>query len=146
MHIVDANVLLYAVNNESELHLPAVGWLDAALAGGATVGFDWTVLLAFTRISTMSRVFDRPLSSGEALAQVRRWLDAPGSHVISPSSAHPEVVASLLDAAGRGGNLINDAHLAALAVENRAVIVSFDSDFERFPGVRWQRPEAGAGE
>ena len=87
MHIVDANVLLSAVNDESELHLPAIGWLDAALAGGATVGFDWTVLLAFTRISTMSRVFDRPLSSSEALAQVRRWLDAPGSHVISPSSA-----------------------------------------------------------
>jgi predicted nucleic acid-binding protein len=48
----------------------------------------------------------------------------------------------MLALVGTGGNLVNDAHLAALAVEHRAGIVSYDSDFGRFDKVRWHRPDS----
>ena len=46
----------------------------------------------------------------------------------------------LLDAVGVGGNLVNDAHLAALSLEHRGTVVSYDNDFSRFPGVSWLTP------
>jgi predicted nucleic acid-binding protein len=42
---------------------------------------------------------------------------------------------------GSGGNLGNDAHLAALALEHNATVVTYDRDFERYAGVRWRRPD-----
>lgn len=142
MQVVDANVLLYAVNADSDHHDQARAWLDHALAGGATVGFDWTVLLAFVRLSTMRRVFAEPLTAEEAMAQVRQWLDQPGAVTIQPPPHHPEILASLLTTAKTAGNLVNDAHLAALAIAHRGTVVTFDSDFDRFEGVRWLRPTA----
>lgn len=35
-----------------------------------------------------------------------------------------------------GGNLVTDAHLAALALENDATVVTGDRDFQRFPGLK----------
>lgn len=42
-----------------------------------------------------------------------------------------------------GGNLVDDAHLAALARQYDAVVLTHDSDFGRFPGVRWEAPGNG---
>lgn len=140
VHIVDTNVLLYAINDDSAHHAAARTWLDDALAGGATVGFDWTVLVAFLRLSTMARVFDQPLTPMEAADQARRWLDEPAAEIVTPGPDHLERVATLLTQAATGGNLVNDAHLAALAVGSKGVIVSFDSDFDRFDGVRRHEP------
>jgi predicted nucleic acid-binding protein len=58
----------------------------------------------------------------------------------NPDPRHLTRVEELLAATGRGGNLVNDAHLAALALQYDATVVSFDNDFSRFPGVRWERP------
>jgi len=41
---------------------------------------------------------------------------------------------------GTAGNVVNDAHLAALALEYDGEVVTFDRDFGRFPGVRWRTP------
>lgn len=142
MHVVDANVLLYAVNADSVHHQDAREWLDEALSGGATVLFDWTVLLAFLRLSTMARLFDSPLSPQEAADQVKVWLEQPGAEVAHPTPDHPDRIASLLAEARTGGNLVNDAHLAALSLEVRGDIVSFDSDFDRFSKVRRIQPSA----
>lgn len=140
MFIVDANVLLHAVNRESPEHRPARIWLDAALAGPETVGFAWTVLLAFLRVSTHPAVFGQPLAPNEALAVVRAWLAQPTAAVVEPTSRHLGVIGGLLATAGTAGNLVNDAHLAALAVEHAAVLVSFDTDFARFEGLDWSSP------
>ena len=142
MHVVDANVLLYAVNADSVHHEDARGWLDEALAGGTTVLFDWTVLLAFLRLSTMARLFDSPLSATEAAEQVRAWLEQPGAEIIRPAVDHLERVAELLTEAQTAGNLVNDAHLAALSLQARGVVASYDSDFDRFPRVRRVQPRA----
>jgi uncharacterized protein len=135
VNVVDANVLLYAVNSDSDRHVVSRRWLDDALSGGATVGLSWIALLAFVRLATKRGLFATPLDTSEAIDRVQAWLGAPGAVVVEPTAAHLTVVRDLLSAARAGGNLVNDAHLAALAIEHRGSIVSFDSDFDRFPGV-----------
>lgn len=141
MNVVDTNLLLYAVDDTSGFHRPSRTWLDAALSGADTVGLSWQVLIGFARIATNPLINDRPLSTGEAFDLVDAWLGAAGSVLVEPTARHTMIVRDLLAATGgRGGNLVNDAHLAALAIEHRAGIVSYDSDFERFPGVAWSLP------
>ncbi len=142
MLLVDANVLLYATNRSAPHHDHARGWLDDALTGREAVGFAWTALLAFVRLSTHGAVFARPLTPEEAMGIVRTWLSQPPAVILDPTSRHPDVLAGLLAEAGTAGNLVGDAHLAALAIEHDATIVSFDADFGRFAGVRLRRPAA----
>lgn len=141
MNLVDANVLLYAVNEDATNHEAARRWLDDALNGGATVAWCWPVLLAFVRIATRPGIFARPLSVVTALDIVRTWLAAPSSVIVEPTPQHLEVLASQLSESGAGGSLVSDAHLAALAMEHRATVVTFDRDVDRF-GVRTHRPGA----
>jgi uncharacterized protein len=140
LKVVDANILIYAVNTDAEHHERSVRWIDEALSGGATVGFAWVVLLAFLRLATKPNVFRRPLSLAEATAQVDSWLAQPAALLLEPTARHLEVMSELLRSVGSGGNLVNDAHLGALAIEHRGTVVSFDSDFGRFPGVSWEAP------
>lgn len=141
MKLVDANVAVRR-HGASRHHDPSRSWLDGALSGGATVGFAWVVLLAFVRISTRPGLFPRPLSVDAAAGTVGEWLGQAPARVVSPTARHPFLLRELLSHAGVGGNLVNDAHLAALAIEHRAEIVSYDTDFTRFPGVRWATPSA----
>lgn len=145
MKVVDANVLLYAVNESVEHHQQARRWLDGALNGRASVGFSWIVLLAFVRLSTKPDLFPSPLPVDGALDRVRAWLAQPPSVLLEPTVRHLDVLAGLLGATGAGGNLTSDAHLAALALEHRGEVVTYDSDFGRFPGVRWGAPDAVEG-
>ncbi|RBM16431.1 VapC toxin family PIN domain ribonuclease [Prauserella sp. PE36] len=136
MKIVDANVLLYAVNSDVPQHRAAREWLDEALSGEETVGFSWIVLLAFLRISTHPGIFPRPLSQDTAFDTVEAWLSQPGAVLVEPTTRHAGVLRGLLGKAGTAGNLVNDAHLAATAAQHGAEVVSFDADFTRFDGVR----------
>jgi uncharacterized protein len=138
--LVDANVLLYAVNADAPHHERSRRWLDEALSGGATVAFSWVVLLAFVRLVTKDGLFPHPLTVDEAMDRVEAWLAAGPAVVVEPTVRHARIVRDLLGDVGVGGNLVNDAHLAALAVEHRGVVVSYDNDFGRFPGVSWEEP------
>ncbi|MFT3872269.1 MAG: PIN domain-containing protein [Nocardioides sp.] len=140
MKIVDLNVLLYAVDETSIHHRAARGWLDRALTGGAPVGFAWLVLVGFIRLSTHPSLSAAPATVTTAMDIVDGWLGARTAQVLHPGPGHATLVRELLAAAGAAGNLANDAHLAALAREHKATVVSFDSDFGRFLGVRWERP------
>lgn len=140
MKLVDANVLLYAVNRDAPQHASARDWLDDALSGGARVAFCWVVLLAFLRLSTNERIFDEPLSVDDAIAQAEDWLAQPAAVVVEPTARHLGVVQQLLAPLETGGNLVNDAHLAALAIEHRCTIVSYDTDFLSFSGVKLENP------
>lgn len=142
MNIVDANVLLYAVNTDAVHHEPSRRWLDSALSGGATVGFSWIAMLAFVRLSTKVGLFPSPLSVTDALARIEVWTAQPSAVMANPGATHLSLVTSLLAGVGTGGNLVNDAHLAALAIEHRGVVVSYDHDFARFAGLTWRTPVA----
>ena len=140
MRIVDANVLLFAVNVDVPLHTPAREWMDEALGGLEPVGFTWIVLLAFLRLSTRFGLSPRPLDFFTAAGVVETWLTARPAVVVHPTPRHLTVLHGLLATLGTAGNLVNDAHLAALALEHGAEVVSFDRDFSRFPGLRWRSP------
>jgi uncharacterized protein len=142
VQLVDANVLLYAVNEDAPHHPAANAWLDGALAGREPVGFAWVVLLAFLRLSTRAGLFTRPLTTEEATGVVELWLAQPAAIVVHPSERHLGLLRGLLTTTGTAANLVGDAHLAALALEQGAEIVSFDRDFERFEGVRRRAPAA----
>jgi toxin-antitoxin system PIN domain toxin len=142
VNLVDANVLLYAVNSDAPHHEVSRRWLDSALSGEDTVGFAWVALLAFLRLSTRVDLFPDPLSPDEALDVVDAWLGAPPAVVLHPTRDHARVMRRLLQPLGTGANLVNDAHLAALSIEHRCIVTSFDTDFGRFEGVRWSAPEA----
>ena len=140
MRVVAANVLLYAVNEDSPHHRVARSWLDRALRGSEAVGFAWVVLLAFLRLSTRPGLFPAPLTLDEAADAIELWLDQPPAVVLEPTERHVRLLRGLLDRSGTAANLVNDAHLAALALEHGAALVSFDRDFARFEGLRWRAP------
>jgi toxin-antitoxin system PIN domain toxin len=142
MRIVDANVLLYAVNTSAEHHDVSRRWLDGALSGSDIVGFAWVPLLAFARLATKHGLFPSPLHPDDAMAQLRDWCTAPNATIVQPTARHADIFSGLIAHVGAGGNLINDAHLAALAIEHRGSVVTYDSDFGRFHGVRWATPDS----
>jgi toxin-antitoxin system PIN domain toxin len=142
MKVVDLNVLLYAVNENSVHHAAALRWWEKALNGDEAVGLPWVVLIGFLRLSTNPSVFPQPLNSDEALHKVDAWLALDVTRVLTEKDEHWNVLRSLLAESGTAGNLTTDAHLAALTISHGAVLVSFDTDFSRFRGLRWEAPGA----
>lgn len=140
MKVVDLNVLHYAVNENSVHHAAALRWWEKALNGDEAVGLPWVVLIGFLRLSTNPSVFPQPLNSDEALHKVDAWLALDVTRVVTEKDEHWNVLRSLLAESGTAGNLTTDAHLAALTISHGAVLVSFDTDFSRFRGLRWEAP------
>ena len=140
MILVDANILVYAHVSTFAEHERAREWLDRQLHGSAQVALPWPSLLAFMRLVTNPRIFDRPESMSSASAQVQRWLESERVWIPQPGDRHFEILLKMLAVPGTQGNLVPDAHLAALAVEHGLTLCSTDSDFARFPGLRWINP------
>jgi uncharacterized protein len=140
--ILDVNILIYAVNRDAPLHSLANSWLEATLSGAETIGIPWTVLLAFLRLTTRAGLFRNPLPLDVSFDLIDSWLEQPSVIIIEPGPRHRTILRELLLAIGTAGNLTSDAHLAALALEHRAELYSFDQDFVRFPGLKWRNPLA----
>ncbi|HZC26557.1 MAG TPA: TA system VapC family ribonuclease toxin [Actinopolymorphaceae bacterium] len=122
-----------SLDGGSPFHRPASEWLENALDGVTRVGFPWASLTAFCRLSTHPRASTDPMSPTEAWEFVDDWLDADPAFVPVPTTWHPDVLRRLLVDHDLRGNLVPDAHLAALAIEHGVGICSADSDFARFP-------------
>ncbi|MEX1164567.1 MAG: type II toxin-antitoxin system VapC family toxin [Nitriliruptor sp.] len=138
--LIDANLLLYAVDATSPHHARAARWLEAVLNGSRRVGFPWQTLGAFVRITTHPRVTREPLTAVEAWSYVEQWLACAPAWIPPVSERTAAVLGDLLRTTGVTGNLIPDAQIAALAIEHGLTVVSADTDFARFPGVRWENP------
>lgn len=141
--LVDANLLLYAVDSAAPAHDRASAWLTERLNGDQRVGIPWESLTAFVRIVTHPRATARPLGSDGAWAFVEDWLGLPNVWIPGPTDRHADVFGSLVRRYRLTGNLIPDAHLAALAVEHGLQVCSADTDFARFTEIRWHNPVAG---
>lgn len=140
MILVDANLLVYANDVAAPKHDKARVWLDERLNGSAKVGLPWASLLAFLRIVTNQRIFPRASTMEAAWAVVRAWLGSEATWIPLPTERHSEVLEQMLLSGGGVGNLVPDAHLAALAIEHGLVLCSADRDFTRFPGLRFENP------
>jgi len=139
--LVDLNILLYAVNSDCPEYGQASGWLRTTLGkGGEPIGLAWAVILGFLRLSTSPRLFPRPLGVDEASRFVETLLAHPRVRKVLPGEGHWALLRHLLTLCGTGGNLVNDAHLAAFALEHDARVATRDTDFARFPGIRILKP------
>lgn len=140
MILIDANLLLYGTVKDYPYHQQARRWLEDQLNSGRRVGLPWPTLLAFIRIGTNPKAFDRPLSIRDAWDQVQEWLALPSVWIPLPTDRHAEILGDLLHEAEAVANLVPDAHLAALAIEHGLTLHSTDGDFARFPQLQWRNP------
>ncbi len=142
MILVDANILIYAHVSTFSQHNAARSWLDEQLNGATNVGLPWPSVLAFLRLVTNPRVVRQAVPIADAWRQVRGWLGCDPVWIPQPTEHHAEVVGRLLALPGVHGNLVPDAHLAALAIEHGLTLCSADGDFAQFPGLNWVNPIA----
>ncbi|MGI8756191.1 MAG: TA system VapC family ribonuclease toxin [Acidimicrobiales bacterium] len=138
--LVDANLLLYAVDETSPHAGPAAEWLTGVLGGSRRVALPWQTIGAFLRISTHPRIMTEPLTAERAWAFVHRWLEAEPTWIPPTGERTARVLGTLLTDHQVTANLVPDAMLAALAIEHGLTVVSADSDFARFPEVAWTNP------
>ena len=140
MILVDANILLYVEDSLSQHHEPARSWWDQQLSGSEPVCLCWPVLKAFLRIGTNARLHQRPLTVPEACSRIQSWFDQPCVRVIQPTESHWPLFQDMLKEGNATGNLVTDAHLAALAIEHNCILYSTDRDFARFSALKWLNP------
>jgi uncharacterized protein len=140
--LIDANLLLFAVDGESPFHVKAGDWLNDQLNGEQRIGIPWLSLGAFVRIITHQGITKRPLDPIEAWQRVQDWLANDIVWTPAPTPRHAEVMGGLIKRYQPRGNLITDAQLAALAIEHGIEVCSADTDFARFTEIRWNNPLA----
>lgn len=140
MTIVDANVLIYACNIDSQYHFAARRWLASALSSAEPVRLAWATIHAFLRIVTHPRIFPRPFSNRDAVTLVDEWLAQPSVAPIEPGQRYWPIFREVVRTGQVRGDLMMDAHLAALAIEHGAALCTTDKDFTRFDGLRLVNP------
>ncbi|WP_143310062.1 TA system VapC family ribonuclease toxin, partial [Candidatus Entotheonella palauensis] len=138
--LVDANLLIYAYAREMPQHEAARTWLDQQLNTEPRVGLPWPSLLAFVRLMSHPRIFERPVSVPTAWSQVERWLRVPSVWIPAPTERHATTLGGLINITVTRANHVPDAHLAALAPEHGLTLCSSDRGFARYPGLRLENP------
>ena len=140
MIVPDLNLLVYAYNDGAPDHAGARTWWEGLVNGNQRIGIPWAVITGFVRLMTHPKVLTRPLGPAIALDLVEEWFRYPHIAPMNPGAIHLVHFRQCLEAAGVGANLVTDAHVAALAMEYQGEVHSNDTDFGRFPGLRWINP------
>ena len=140
MIVPDLSLLVYAHSTGAPLHEPARRWWEDLVNGTERVGVPWLVAAGFVRLLTHPSVLNTPAAPEHAVDLMAEWFRSPTVTPLNPGTQHIAIFRNMLAAAGVGGNLVTDAHIAALAIEHQAEVHSNDSDFARFPGLRWRNP------
>jgi toxin-antitoxin system PIN domain toxin len=137
MLLPDVNVLLAGFRADHVHHRPARTFLDAALGNDEVVGLSDVALASVVRLATNTRVFVRPDTVAAVLDYLDALVEAP-AQIVRAGATHWARFAELSRELQLRGNLVPDAYLAALALEQGARLVTFDRGFGRFPGLRWR--------
>jgi toxin-antitoxin system PIN domain toxin len=140
MQLPDVNVLIYAHREDAPEHERYATWLQALTTSSEPFALSDVVLSGFLRIVTNQRIFDPATPMDTALAFCQRLVDWPRASLITPSRRHWELFTGLCR--DIKGPLVTDAYIAALAIEHGCELITTDSDFARFPGLRWRHPLA----
>lgn len=140
LFVPDVNVLVYAFRSDSSDHDVYADWLNGALRTDR-IGVADTTLSGFMRVVTHSRIFTEPTPPKAALAFVRHLVDAPTTEWLRQGASAWEKFDLLASADGAvRGNLVPDAHIAALCLANGARLATRDRGFARFPDLKWFDP------
>ena len=142
MFVVDTNVLVYAADRDSPGHERCRERLLAWRAQTVPWYLTWSVVYEFLRVTTHTRVFRSPWASSRAWSFIESILAAPALDLLTESERHASVLAGLVeDVPELTGNLVHDAHTAALMLEHGVrAIYTRDTDFHRFPGIEVRDP------
>jgi len=112
MILPDVSILVNAYNSDSSHFEAARAWWEDTLTRPRPVGLPWVSVLGFVRITTHSRILDRPLRPADAVHLVRSWLNMPGVQILTPGEMHAQIFFRLIEHVGTAGDLTTDAHLA----------------------------------
>ena len=138
---IDVNVLLYAADRGNPRNERALAFLERAAAGPELVALTWPTVMAFLRISTHSGIFGNPLTPAEAESDVEALLRLPHVRLLSEEEGFWEVYRQVTKGLIVRGNLVPDAHLAALLRQHGvSTLYSNDSDFRKFDFLRLRNP------
>lgn len=140
MIIPDVNLLLYATVTGFPQHERSRAWFEDVLNGSVLVGLTPPAVFGYIRIATSGRVLSTAMSVTDATGRVRQWLARPNVRFIVPGPRHLEIALGLLETMGAAADLTTDVQLAAHAIEQDAELCSNDTDFGRFPDLRWVDP------
>ena len=130
----DVNLLVYAHDDTSPFYRDASAWLEKTLSN-EEVFFSWQSICGFLRIVTNIRIYKTPMGLNDALEIVDSWLELENAHLISLNKTNWQLFKKMMTDGQAKGDLIMDAHLAAIAASNGATVASTDRDFTRFPGI-----------
>jgi uncharacterized protein len=139
--LLDINVLVAAYREDHPQHQSVRPWFDAATGAADGFAVPATVWASFLRVVTHRRVFDPPSSVAEAFGFIDAVLAQPTCLSAEPGPRHLILLRRLCDEADARGDLVPDAVIGALAVENGCTVASLDRDFARFDSVPSVRPE-----
>lgn len=138
MQLPDVNVLIYAHREDAPEHDRYAAWLRAVAEADEPFAVAEIVLASYLRIVTNGKIFDPPTPMKTALAFCQRLVEWPRAVFVTPSRRHWDLFVELCT--DIHGPLVTDAYLAALAIENGCELITTDSDFARFKGLRWRHP------
>ena len=141
MQAIDTNILIYAEITSSEHHDIALQVLSELSEGAVPWAIPWPCIYEFLRVVTHSRVYHPPMPLSVALQDLQQLLQAPALLLLSETSSHTEILSKVLEDSGVTGNLIHDAHIAALCIEHGITeFISGDRDFTRFSSLTISNP------
>ena len=135
----DVNVLVYAHDSSSKFYESAAAWLEQVLEE-EQVFFSWHSICGFLRIVTNRRIYLKPMSIQQAIATVSEWLAFENTHLVSLEKKNWPLFSSMLIEGQANGDLVMDAHLAAMALSCGSKLASTDRDFMRFPNIQVINP------
>ena len=140
MILPDANLVLYAYVEDFPQHLKSKSWFEKTIADGEEIGLAWQVITAFVRIGTNPKLFKKPMTLAQVETRLAALIAQPNVKLIVPTENHWQIFLKLLKETNAQGDLVMDAHLAALAIEHNARLASTDRDFKLFSNLNYFNP------
>lgn len=129
----DVNVLLYASDTSAPVHDAALNFLEHAAAGDDLLCLGWPTVMSYLRISTHPRIFSAPLTPALALGNIEALAGLPHVRLLAEEDGFLEVYRDVASGFPVRGNLVPDAHLAALLKQHGVRrLYTRDADFRKF--------------
>jgi len=140
--LIDANLLIYALDTESPHHASAATWVEDVFNGDQRVALPLQTIGAVVRITTHPKIMTAPFDASTIAGVVDDWLALPNVWVPPAGGQTAHILSRLIRTYRLTANLVPDGQLAAMAIEHGIAVASTDTDFARFSEVTWINPLA----